>query len=822
MDTRPPAATAVPPSRRPDLVLAPQARGGCVVKDPRSGAYYELGQEETFLLSGLDGRQTVGDLCAAFRQRFRQPLTEAEVLEFVDLATTQGFVGPPGAAAPPPEVVPLTVAPPAPAAPAAGPPRTSGNLLYWRVNLFDPDRLFNRLAPPLAFVWTPAFVAASALAIAAAGAVAWENRGELVTTFAHAGRWETVLLGWLAIAFITTCHEFAHGLTCKRYGGEVHEVGFLMMMLMPCFYCNVSDAWLLPTKWRRMAVTLAGPYCDLCLWAAAVFVWRLTPPDGLANYLAWVVLSLCGLRTVLNANPLLKLDGYYLLADFTEIPNLLAKAQDYLKGWLRWGLWGAERPAPDPHGRLLIVYGLASWLFPMGMLVLLFWSAGKFFASFAGPAGAAVALVGGGLLLSGKFAGVFGPEVVAMTRTRPVRTAVWAVGLVGAAAALMWWDWADRAHGEFKLRPAARSELRAEVAGFLRWAAADEGDRVAPGQVVLRLEVPQLDTKLAQKYAERRESDARLKLLEVGPRPEVVAAQRARVGRAKEWKALAEGDLKHAREAYRADLDRLDKQLAEAKVEIEYARASVARVEGPTARGAVSGEELDAIMKRKRVSESRLEQAEAGRRARVEKGVLENESEWARRDRELAEAEAALGLMEAGTRPEELDAERARAERVREEIAHLERQRALQEVRATLPGVVVTPRVREGIGRYFREGELICTVEDPAELEAEISIPERDVARVRPGQPVELKVQVLPMETFRGKVDRVAPRAVEDKDRAKEQQGKVTVYCALDKEKSELRPGMTGHARVTCGSKPLGELVADRAVRFLRTEFWWW
>src|SRR5207247_1977959 len=150
--------------------------------------------------------------------------------------------------------------------------------------------------------------------------------------------------------------------TCKRFGGEVHEVGFLFLFLMPCFYCNVSDAWLLPEKSKRVWVTLAGPFCDLFLASLGVFVWRLTPPDSLTNYLALGVFFVCAGRTLLNVNPLLRLDGYYILSDLAEIPNLQQRSFHELKARMRWLLWGAPRPSSPPRGRFLLTYGLASWL----------------------------------------------------------------------------------------------------------------------------------------------------------------------------------------------------------------------------------------------------------------------------------------------------------------------------------------------------------------------------------------------------------------------------------------------------------------------------
>src|SRR5256884_5117449 len=97
---------------------------------------------------------------------------------------------------------------------------------------------------------------------------------------------ETFILAWFVILLVGITHEFAHGLTCKHYGGEVHEVGFLLMFLLPCFYCNVSDTWLMPEKWKRLWVALAGGYCHLCFWAVAGFVLRLPPPDTLTTFVA--------------------------------------------------------------------------------------------------------------------------------------------------------------------------------------------------------------------------------------------------------------------------------------------------------------------------------------------------------------------------------------------------------------------------------------------------------------------------------------------------------------------------------------------------------
>src|SRR5262249_19642475 len=187
-------------------------------------------------------------------------------------------------------------------------------------------------------------------------------------------RWETAVWAWLILLVVTALHESAHGLTCKHYGGEVHEIGFLLLFFMPCFYCNVSDAWLFKEKSKRLWVTFAGGYFELFVWALAVFVWRLTLPGSGPNYLAFVVVAACGVQTLFNFNPLLKFDGYYLVSDWLEIPNLQQRALARFKDHVRWLLWGAARPVGGSRGRLLLAFGLASWLFGLIFLVLMLWA----------------------------------------------------------------------------------------------------------------------------------------------------------------------------------------------------------------------------------------------------------------------------------------------------------------------------------------------------------------------------------------------------------------------------------------------------------------
>ena len=588
--------------------------------------------------------------------------------------------------------------------------------------MFDPDRLFARLEPGLRVVWTRAFVIASAACIAAAFALSWLNRREIVDDFTGAlvMRWETLLLAWLMLVAATTLHEFAHGLTCKHFGGDVHEVGFLLMFFIPCFYCNVSDAWLMREKSRRLWVTLAGAWCDLCLWAAAVFVWRLTPPETVPHYLAWVLMGVTGVRVFFNFNPLLKLDGFYLLSDAVDMPNLRDRATGRLAGHVRWLLWGAPRPGAEHRGRFLLLFGLAAWVYSAVFLGLMVFGFTRWWGSRWGTAGAVAALALGALSSRGMFTGFAGGEVGEMVRKRRTRGAAWclAAGVVAAGACVV--PVPDRASGPFRLRALRRAELRAPVAGFLREARFGEGQRVGAGAVVARIEVPDLASKVVQKEAEVAEADARLAVLRAGPEAAGDRAGDGDDGRVQSWQIRA-------------------------------------------------GE--------------------------------------------------------------------AQVRRLREELAYLRDLERRQPVASPVAGLLITPRLAEKVGQYFREGELICEVEDPALLEAEIAVPEQEMARVRTGLAVRLKARVAPFDTLRAAVTRVATGARSGVPTPAgtgagaaplpvdtgELPGRVTVCCTLADSAyvAGARPGMTGHARIDCGEGPAGKVLGRRLLQYVRTEFWW-
>lgn len=814
-----PAPPPVLPTRRPDLVLTPFGEKQYVVKDPAKRRYYNLGECEYFLLSSLDGQSTPDEICAAFEAQFGEPLSVDDLCDFIEMADKQGLLGEPPA--PDENYVPDDTdefGDEVEDSGEPGKPRRRQSWLFFRKSLVDPDRFLTWLAPRTEWIFTGTFVACSALTVCGAGLVAWVNRHDLVNSFPLAFRWEMWLLAWVVLIVATGFHELAHGLACKQHGGEVHEIGVLFMFFTPCLYCDVSDAWLIPRKSHRLWVTLAGGYCDLCLWAAAMLAWRLTMQHTVVNYVAWIVLSICGTRIFFNFNPLMKLDGYYLLSDWLEVPNLRRRGWEFWLANLRWVLWGAERPPETPRGRALLCYGSISWTFSFIFLDLMFFRLFKYLGSYWGVAGLAGTLLLGSYTIKRLFKGLFAGEFFKMISTRHLRTALWVGGLASLPVFLLVFQIEDRAAGSFQVRPGTRVEIRAKVAGFLKEVKVGEGDQISTGQVVGVLEIPDLASQIAQRQAAVQESEANLRRLEVGSRPEEIVEQGERIKRAMAWRDLAKKDLDRAQRGLKEELARLDQQIAQHQTELHYASHAHDQAERLHKRGVMAGEQYRGERKKQEIAELQLKQAQAQRATRVHSGVQEFESELARREKDLKDEQAKLSLLEAGARPEEIDAERARLSRLQEELNYFESLKDKIRLDSPVAGLVTTPRLHEKVGQYFQNGELICTIEQITPLEAEIAVPEDEVQGVSTGQIVQLKARALPFETFEAHVDRIAPIAVTNPG---DTQGRVTVYCRVDNPEGALRPGMTGFGRIYRNERSVAAMLGRRALRYVRTEFWW-
>ena len=252
MSTTAEADVVPPPLRRELIVRALNQPGEFVVKDVAGGTYFQVGEQEHFLFTQLDGVVAVGRFA-------RVSSTPSRNRCLAKISTSSSKWRPARACCNHPI-----------RQPGIRPPHSkrrrpaSKACCITGIRFFDPDRLLTAIEPGIRFVWSRGFLALSVILMIVAGLVVYTHRQAWISTFPHTITWQTVLLVWALVFVATMLHEFAHGLTCKHFGGEVHEIGFLLMMFMPCLYCNVSDAWLFPEKWKRVCVGLAGAFAICC------------------------------------------------------------------------------------------------------------------------------------------------------------------------------------------------------------------------------------------------------------------------------------------------------------------------------------------------------------------------------------------------------------------------------------------------------------------------------------------------------------------------------------------------------------------------------
>ena len=205
------------------------------------------------------------------------------------------------------------------------------NPLAFKVPLFDPDKLLERLLPLARVLFHPASLVVWAvvvlLGLLSAG-VHWRDIGAYASL--HTATPKFLLLLWLCYPFIKAIHELGHGLAVKAWGGEVRETGISLLLLVPVPFVDASSASSFPEKHRRAVVGAAGIMVELFLAAGALFAW-INVEDGLVREIAFVVMTVGGVSTVLfNGNPLLRFDGYYVLSDLLDVPNL-AHARERLR-----------------------------------------------------------------------------------------------------------------------------------------------------------------------------------------------------------------------------------------------------------------------------------------------------------------------------------------------------------------------------------------------------------------------------------------------------------------------------------------------------------
>lgn len=363
---------------RPDLIVQPLEFGGrryFGVKDPLTLRYFQLREEEHAVLQMLDGKSSSETIRKQFERRFAPArLSGAQLQSFVGMLHEEGLV------------LSETIG-------QSGSLQDRGdrsrrkqlwqslsNLLAIRFRGFDPEPFLNWLEPRTRWLYSGWTLAAAAMLVLSALtliAIQFETlQARLPDLQAFFGLRNLALMA-VTLTAVKILHELGHALTCRYFGGECHEMGIMLLVFTPALYCNVSDAWMLPGKWRRVAISGAGMVVEMVLAALCTWLWWFSEP-GMLNNLCLNVMFVGSINTVVfNGNPLLRYDGYYILSDVIEIPNLREQAAAVQRQWLgKWflgvNLVHERMLVPQGHA-FLFLFGIASTVYRWVVLIGILW-----------------------------------------------------------------------------------------------------------------------------------------------------------------------------------------------------------------------------------------------------------------------------------------------------------------------------------------------------------------------------------------------------------------------------------------------------------------
>ncbi|HVE32139.1 MAG TPA: hypothetical protein VNC18_01155 [Gemmatimonadaceae bacterium] len=497
--------SAATPCLRSDLSIIEQTYQGAtsfVVKDHTAQKYFRFGANEVRVMRCFDGRSSFAEIARRLRDEGMR-VSAAAVEGFARKLSGNGFLERSIE-----ERTTLQLERLRSERQKRRRPRLfRGELLRMRWSFGDPDALLSRTLPALRWMYTPRFIGASLLLFAVYCLVIAQQwpafTAALSATYSlHNLTIGRALLFWVMAAVVILFHELGHGYTCKYFGGEVRELGFMLIYFQPAFFCNVSDAWSFPERRARLWVTAAGTWIQLLLAGVAAIVWWAAAPGTVVADAAIAVMVVGGLTTVLtNANPLIPLDGYFALADWMEIGNLRQRAFAHLRWWLRkriFGLDAPEPPATSRERRVFLVYGALASVYIAGLFAFLASLAFGWVRRGLGTIGVAFAVLALAITLRKSVAEWGRTLVLAVRAARNRRPRLARVGLATGIVlvASMFAPWSLTTTGRFTASSIRTQAIVAPDTGIVADVFVTAGMRVAAGAPLLRLVDHSLDGAL--------------------------------------------------------------------------------------------------------------------------------------------------------------------------------------------------------------------------------------------------------------------------------------------------------------------------------------
>jgi putative peptide zinc metalloprotease protein len=407
--------------------------------------------------------------------------------------------------------------------------------LFFRLPLWQPDAWLNSATSWVSPIYTRTFLALTLLALFGGLVEVSRQWDGFVSTLVNTFSWQGIVGYFIALILVKFLHELGHAFTAKRFGCRVPTMGVAFLVLFPMAYTDVNEVWKLSDKRRRLAVGSAGILTELTIAAWATLAWALLP-DGFLRGAAFLLATTTWVSTlIINASPFLRFDGYFLLMDWLDLPNLHQRAFTLARWQLRKMLFGLQEALPEYFSkrrqRGLVLFAYVTWLYRLvvfgGIAVLVY----TYFPKPLGPFLAAVEIAWFILLPIWRELKDWRNRLTAILRSPRAWLTLSLLGLA-LSAAIVPWD--RRVSSQGLLRPAEHFPVTAPGSARIKALPVANGERVEQGQILILLEAP--DLGFQQQAATSRAASLQWQAYAAGVDPklreqqQVIEAARGKVG----------------------------------------------------------------------------------------------------------------------------------------------------------------------------------------------------------------------------------------------------------------------------------------------------
>jgi putative peptide zinc metalloprotease protein len=515
------AARHGPPDERPalrkDLGVLRQVQMGDVVmiiKNPETLKYFQFRPSQWAIMKLFDGTRTTLQILEEINRHNRDhPASLEFVLEYEEFLRERGLIEQTAAE----RSLKLLDKFKTLRAKRAEERSEGFNPFFIMFHVLDPNRILNRTAKYIRWIWTPpvafATLAASvwvASVFARNWDVLWTGTYNLYHFFGKPLL--DVLQFFVILSFVGAIHEFCHGYVCKIYGGEVHDIGFALFYFTPAFYCDTSDSYMFANKYQRLWVTLAGVYIEIIICSIATALWVASYPDTLLHQFAFKTMLFTGISAVFfNLNPLIKVDGYFALSSLLQMPDLREGAWRQVGAWFQKYLLRLPVQIPVTtrrKRRIYYFYGILSMCYTALVMAFVFRLFRNFYFKYFPDFGVVF------LVLTLLY--IFRKKARTLTRVsklfyldkkelfmhrRSRARLLW----VGAGLLLLLAiPWTRRTiAAEAFLKPLEEANVQAPEDGTVTEVFVHEGDSVEKGQQLFRVSSPSVDAETERSLSQR-------------------------------------------------------------------------------------------------------------------------------------------------------------------------------------------------------------------------------------------------------------------------------------------------------------------------------